>query len=175
MHGLIDKKIAFDVAQIKCIMRQLLNAMLYIHSKNVMHRDIKGANILMDNKGNVKVTDFGLAKEFEPHRLINYTNRVVTPWYRCPELLLGAEKYTSAVDMWSVGCFFAELLTSRALFPGNTEAKILELIFEKCGTPTEETWPGVSKLRLFNEFAGRKRSYRRIRDEFKGNAKYTGA
>ena len=82
---------------------------------------------------------------------IHYTNRVVTLWYRAPELLLGSNNYGLEIDMWSVGCFFVELLTRSALFPGKNENHQLDLIFQKLGKPTEETWPGVSNLKNFSE------------------------
>ena len=173
LHGLIDRHISLDVSHIKCIMMQLLEGIMYLHSNNVMHRDIKGANILLDNKGNIKIADFGLARKCDKHACINYTNRVVTLWYRSPELLLGSEHYTPAIDMWSVGCCFAELLTFRPLFPADKEPKVLELIFEKCGFPTEETWPGVIHLKHYAAFQSTMRKCtRRLRDEFKGFSKY---
>ncbi len=172
LHGLMDRHVSLDVSHIKCIMQQILEGVKYVHSKSVMHRDIKGANVLLDNKGNVKLADFGLGIEFDLHKDRNFTNRVVTPWYRCPELLLGSERYTTAIDMWSVGCLFAELFTSRALFPGDREARVLELIYEKCGPISEENWPGVSSLRFFKAMAPKKKYQKRLRDEFKGNQRY---
>jgi len=91
--------------------------MIYLHEKNVIHRDIKGANILIASNGSVKLADFGLARIFYPgNEKVNYTNRVVTLWYRAPELLLGSRNYTEAVDMWSVGCVFAEMVLQQVLF-----------------------------------------------------------
>jgi serine/threonine protein kinase len=93
-------------------MYQILVGIDYLHKKNVIHRDVKGANILISSSGQVKLADFGLARIFYPgDDKVNYTNRVVTLWYRAPELLLGARNYTEAVDMWSVGCVFAEMVT----------------------------------------------------------------
>ncbi len=170
MHGLIDKRISFEPSQVKCIMIQLLEALRYLHENGVMHRDIKGANILMSNRGEVKLADFGLARRLDrPDGL--YTNRVVTLWYRSPELLLGSNKYNAAVDMWSVGCFLAELLTLRPLFPADKEAKVLELIYEKCGSPSEQNWPGVTSLKYFGRLGPKKAYGRRLREEFKGSAK----
>lgn len=148
LHGLLDSRMDFSVPQIKCIMAQILRGIKYLHEHNVMHRDIKGANILLGNDGCVKLADFGLAKQIEQSKG-NHTNRVVTLWYRCPELLLGSDKYDTVIDIWSVGCCFAELLTLRPLFAGNTEQKVIELIYEKCGTPTEHTWPGVTELKNY--------------------------
>ena len=112
LQGMINMKLDFSMAQIKCIMLQVLQGVAYLHQKHVIHRDIKGANILLSSKGEVKLADFGLARIFYPgDERVNYTNRVVTLWYRAPELLLGARNYSEAVDMWSVGCVFAELVT----------------------------------------------------------------
>lgn len=89
----------------------------------MIHRDIKGANILISKDGIVKLADFGLARIIYPNdKNMRYTNRVVTLWYRAPELLLGSQKYNDTVDMWSVGCVFAEMYLGRTLFPGNKEA-----------------------------------------------------
>ena len=170
LHGLIDKRVSFDVPQIKYIMQQILQGVKFLHENEVMHRDIKGANILLDNKGHVKLADFGLSKKIDPRR--NYTNRVVTLWYRCPELLLGSEKYTPAIDMWSIGCCFAELLTFRPLFPADKEQKVLELIYEKCGTPTEETWPGMNQLKHFKQLGPKKFQPSRLREELLKFPKY---
>ena len=172
LHGLIDKRVALDASNIKCIMQQLLEGLHYLHSNNVMHRDIKGANILLNNKGIIKLADFGLARKYDPRKDHIYTNRVVTPWYRCPELLLGSDRYTPAIDMWSVGCCFFELLTLRAPFQAEHEHKLLELIYEKCGSPTEEQWPNVSLLKYYPELGPKKKYTRRLHEEFKGNAKY---
>ena len=172
IHGLIDKKLALDVSQIKCIMMQVLEGVSYIHSQNVMHRDIKGANILVDNKGNIKITDFGLARKFDIRQGVNLTNRVVTLWYRSPELLLGSEHYTTAVDLWSVGCLFAELLTSKALFAAGNEVGVLDSIYRKCGFPTEETWPGVSLLKYYKEMVPSEKYSRTLHDVLKSFPKY---
>lgn len=89
-------------------MKQVLLGLKYLHENKIIHRDIKSANILYNNKGEVKIADFGLARKEIPK--INYTNRVVTLWYRAPELLLGDRKYSTKIDLWSAGCFLAELL-----------------------------------------------------------------
>jgi len=136
LHGLLDKKVNFTAPQIKSLMFQLLSGVKYLHDEGIMHRDIKGANILMNNKGVLKLTDFGLARKINPTHT-NYTNRVVTLWYRAPELLLGAEHYTAKIDIWSIGCFFSELLTQKPLFPGDNEHKQLDCIFRKYGNQTE--------------------------------------
>ncbi len=113
LTGMTDKKIKFSLPQIKCIMKQLLDGLVYLHdTKNICHRDLKGANILLSRNGQVQIADFGLARIMFPNiKSYNYTNRVVTLWYRAPELLLGFKSYNFGVDMWSIACVFAELCT----------------------------------------------------------------
>lgn len=145
LTGLMDTPaVRFTEAQIKCYMVQLLQGLEYCHHNNILHRDIKGSNLLLDNYGNLKIADFGLARSFgEEGR--KYTNRVITLWYRPPELLLGSNEYGPSVDMWSVGCLFAELLTRKPLFPGKDETDQLDQIFQVMGSPTDEVWPGWRK------------------------------
>lgn len=146
LTGLMDTpSITFTESHVKCYMMQLLNGLEYCHNRAVLHRDIKGSNLLIDNNGNLKIADFGLARPYgEPGR--KYTNRVITLWYRPPELLLGANEYGPSVDMWSVGCLLAEMMARKPLFPGKDEAEQLDLILHVVGTPTERTWTGWRKL-----------------------------
>ncbi|KAG6392754.1 hypothetical protein SASPL_146980 [Salvia splendens] len=131
LTGLADRPgLRFTVPQIKCYMKQLLTGLHYCHVNQVLHRDIKGSNLLIDNEGNLKLADFGLARSFSNDINANLTNRVITLWYRPPELLLGATKYGPAVDMWSVGCIFAELLYGKPILPGKNEVRI---IYGRCG------------------------------------------
>lgn len=107
--------------QVKCYMQQLLRGLDHCHSHGVLHRDIKGSNLLIDNNGILKIADFGLASFFDPHQYQPLTSRVVTLWYRPPELLLGATYYGIAVDLWSTGCILAELYAGKPIMPGRTE------------------------------------------------------
>ncbi|KAJ1420017.1 Serine/threonine-protein kinase, active site [Sesbania bispinosa] len=132
--------IKFTEAQIKCYMQQLLRGLEHCHSRGVMHRDIKGSNLLLDNNGNLKIGDFGLATLFQPSQGQPLTSRVVTLWYRPPELLLGATDYGVAVDLWSAGCILAELFAGKPIMPGRTEVEQLHKIFKLCGSPSEEYW-----------------------------------
>jgi serine/threonine protein kinase len=113
LTGIVDKKVKFNLPQIKYIMRSLLRGLDYLHSEmSLAHRDIKGANILLSAEGKVQITDFGLARILNiKNPRANYTTRVVTLWYRAPELLLGFRNYNFAVDIWSMGCVFVELIT----------------------------------------------------------------
>lgn len=137
--------IKFSEPQIKCYMQQLLSGLDHCHSRGVLHRDIKGSNLLIDNNGILKIADFGLANSFDPHHSVPLTSRVVTLWYRPPELLLGASNYGVAVDMWSTGCILGELYSGRPILPGKTEVEQLHRIFKLCGSPSEDYW---RKLRL---------------------------
>ena len=105
----------------KCYMQQLLEGLAHCHSRGILHRDIKGSNLLIDNNGILKIADFGLATLFNPYQKQPLTSRVVTLWYRPPELLLGATEYGVAVDLWSSGCILAELLAGKPIMPGRTE------------------------------------------------------
>lgn len=102
-------------------MKQLLSGIEHCHNHGVLHRDIKGSNLLIDNEGNLKIADFGLATFFDPAHKQSMTSRVVTLWYRPPELLLGATHYGVSVDLWSAGCILAELLAGKPIMPGRTE------------------------------------------------------
>ncbi|XP_031404900.1 probable serine/threonine-protein kinase At1g54610 isoform X2 [Punica granatum] len=130
----------FTEAQVKCYMQQLLRGLDHCHSRGVLHRDIKGSNLLIDNNGILKIADFGLASFYDPHQNHPLTSRVVTLWYRPPELLLGATYYGTAVDLWSTGCIVAELYAGKPIMPGRTEVEQLHKIFKLCGSPSEDYW-----------------------------------
>jgi len=134
-----------DKMLVKSYMHQLLEGILFCHQRRILHRDLKPQNLLIDSKGVIKLADFGLARAFGiPVRV--YTHEVVTLWYRAPEVLLGSPRYSCPVDMWSLGCIFAEMVTKRPLFHGDSEIDQLFRIFRTLTTPTEESWPGVSSL-----------------------------
>lgn len=135
----------FLASEIKTLLLQLLSAIALCHDNWIVHRDLKTSNLLMNNRGQIKVADFGLARTFgDP--LGDMTQLVVTLWYRSPELLLGATQYTTAVDMWSIGCIFGELILKEPLLPGKGEIDQVAKIFKLLGKPTEDMWPGFSKL-----------------------------
>ncbi|CAK7270320.1 Cyclin-dependent kinase catalytic subunit [Sporothrix epigloea] len=128
---------------IKKFMSQLCAGIRYCHSHRILHRDLKPQNLLINKEGNLKLADFGLARAFGVP-LRTYTHEVVTLWYRAPEILLGGHQYSTGVDMWSVGCIFAEMAIRKPLFPGDSEIDEIFKIFRLLGTPTEEVWPGVT-------------------------------
>ncbi|XP_060193140.1 probable serine/threonine-protein kinase At1g54610 [Lycium barbarum] len=127
-------------AQIKCYMQQLLLGLQHCHERGILHRDIKGSNLLIDKDGMLKIADFGLANFFNTGKKRPLTSRVVTLWYRAPELLLGATDYGIGIDLWSAGCLMAEMLAGRPILPGRTEVEQLHKIFKLCGTPSEDYW-----------------------------------
>ncbi|KAI4970492.1 hypothetical protein ZWY2020_001406 [Hordeum vulgare] len=127
--------------QIKCYMQQLLMGLQHCHERNILHRDIKGSNLLIDRAGVLKIGDLGLANYYGPGRRRPLTTRVVTLWYRAPELLLGATDYGVGIDLWSAGCLLAEMFSGKPLMPGRTEVEQLFKIFSLCGSPPDEYWP----------------------------------
>ncbi|EKJ70568.1 hypothetical protein NXS19_009045 [Fusarium pseudograminearum] len=135
----------FLSSEVKRLLLQLTSGIAYLHDNWILHRDLKTSNLLLNNRGQLKIADFGMARYVgdPPPKL---TQLVVTLWYRAPELLLGAKTYDAAVDMWSVGCIFGELLTREPLLQGKNEVDQVSRIFELCGVPTEETWPGFRRL-----------------------------
>lgn len=144
-HLMENMETKFTVPQIKCLMKQLLEGVEYLHSRYIIHRDLKTSNILISSEGCLKICDFGLARVFAS-RGRPYSQNVVTIWYRAPELLLGLHNYTEAIDIWSVGCIFAEMILNKPLFPGKTELEQIDLIFKCLGIPNEITWPGFGEI-----------------------------
>ncbi|KYR02115.1 putative protein serine/threonine kinase [Tieghemostelium lacteum] len=151
LSGLLSEH-RLSIPQVKCYFKQLLEGIREIHRNGVMHRDIKAANILVNNKGSLFIGDLGTATSYVKRS--SFSSRVVTLWYRAPELLLGSTHYGPEIDMWSIGCVLIELVTSRNFLPGNTEAQQMEVISKLCGTPTEANWEGVSQLPLYQQLVG---------------------
>ncbi|CEP17654.1 hypothetical protein [Parasitella parasitica] len=139
------KRPGLTANHIKSFMHQLLRGLHYCHSHRILHRDLKPQNLLIDRHGRLSIADMGLSRAFGvPMR--TYTHQVITLWYRAPEILLGSPHYSTAVDMWSVGCIMAEMITLRPLFPGGAQIDQLFRIFRELGTPNEDVWPGISTL-----------------------------
>ncbi|KAF8527938.1 Pkinase-domain-containing protein [Hysterangium stoloniferum] len=139
----------FLQSEIKTLLLQLLSAVAHCHKNWILHRDLKTSNLLMNNRGTIKVADFGLARRYgDPVGVGGMTQLVVTLWYRAPEILLGATEYSTAVDMWSVGCIFAELLLKEPLFQAKGELEMLSMIFKLLGPPTSVSWPEYNSLPL---------------------------
>ncbi|KAL1593684.1 serine/threonine protein kinase, CMGC, CDC2/CDK subfamily [Paraconiothyrium brasiliense] len=134
----------------KDLAKQLFEGLDYLHRRGVLHRDIKAANILVSNTGQLKLADFGLARFYAKRSKLDYTNRVITIWYRSPELLLGETQYGPAVDIWSAACVLVEIFTKHAIFPGDGgEINQLDKIYNVLGTPTVQEWPGITEMQWF--------------------------
>ncbi|XP_074552180.1 uncharacterized protein cdk12 [Halichoeres trimaculatus] len=167
LMGLLESGLVqFSHEHIRSFMRQLMEGLDYCHKNNFLHRDIKCSNILLNNRGQIKLADFGLARLYSSEESRPYTNKVITLWYRPPELLLGEERYSPAIDVWSCGCILGELFTKRPIFQANQELLQLELISRLCGSPCPAVWPDVIKLPLFNTMKPKKQYRRRLREEF---------
>ncbi|XP_027764889.1 cyclin-dependent kinase 12 isoform X2 [Empidonax traillii] len=167
LMGLLESGLVhFSEDHIKSFMKQLMEGLDYCHKKNFLHRDIKCSNILLNNSGQIKLADFGLARLYSSEESRPYTNKVITLWYRPPELLLGEERYTPAIDVWSCGCILGELFTKKPIFQANLELAQLELISRLCGSPCPAVWPDVIKLPYFNTMKPKKQYRRRLREEF---------
>ncbi|KAK2749171.1 serine/threonine protein kinase, CMGC, CDC2/CDK sub [Myotisia sp. PD_48] len=157
LSGLLENpSVHFTEPQIKCYMIQLLKGLRYLHENQILHRDMKAANLLINNKGILQIADFGLARPFdEPppkagqgggEAKREYTTLVVTRWYRPPELLLQLRRYTSAIDLWGAGCVFGEMFKGKPILAGSSDLNQAQLIFNLVGSPTEENMPGWSSL-----------------------------
>ncbi|GFQ82385.1 cyclin-dependent kinase 9 [Trichonephila clavata] len=175
LAGLLSNvNVKFSLGEIKMVMKQLLNGLYFIHSNKILHRDMKAANILITKSGILKLADFGLARAFsvskngQPNR---YTNRVVTLWYRPPELLLGERNYGPPVDMWGAGCIMAEMWTRSPIMQGNTEQHQLTLISQLCGCINTDSFPGCDKLELYNKLELPKGQKRKVKERLKAYVK----
>lgn len=167
LAGLLSNhNIKFSLSEMKKLMQMLLNALYFIHSNKILHRDMKAANILITKNGVLKLADFGLARaiHLNKEQTQRYTNRVVTLWYRPPELLLGERNYGPPIDLWGGGCIMAELWTRTPIMQGNSEQHQLTLISHLCGSITAEVWPGVEKLDLFNKMVLPANQKRRVKE-----------
>jgi cell division cycle 2-like protein len=162
----------FLASEVKALLQQLASGVAYLHDHWILHRDLKTSNLLLSNRGRLRIADFGMARYVGDPPPARLTQLVVTLWYRAPELLLGTAAYGPAVDMWSVGCVFGELLAREPLLQGRNEVDELARIFELCGAPTEQSWPtfrrlpNARSLRLPPAAAGKAAGGSRVRAKF---------
>lgn len=139
LHRIIYSRQPLSDDHIQYFLYQILRALKYMHSADVLHRDLKPSNLLLNSNCDLKVCDFGLARGIAPGEdNMELTEYVVTRWYRAPEIMLSCQEYTKAIDVWSVGCIFAELIGRKPLFPGDDYIHQLQIICDKLGTPTDE-------------------------------------
>ncbi|XP_051537108.1 cyclin-dependent kinase 9-like [Myxocyprinus asiaticus] len=176
LAGLLSNaNVKFTLAEIKKVMQMLLNGLYYIHRNKILHRDMKAANVLITRDGVLKLADFGLARAFSLAKNSQgnrYTNRVVTLWYRPPELLLGERDYGPPIDLWGGGCIMAEMWTRSPIMQGNTEQHQLTLISQLCGSITPEVWPEVDKkYELYQKMELPKGQKRKVKDRLKAYVK----
>ncbi|KAG5678125.1 hypothetical protein PVAND_007824 [Polypedilum vanderplanki] len=166
LASLLDNlKKPFTESEVKCIIIQLLRGLEYLHSKYIIHRDIKVSNLLLTDEGCLKIADFGLARTFSvPTKPM--TPNLVTLWYRPPELLLGSTTCTTSVDMWAVGCILGELLINKPLLPGTGEISQLDMIVDLLGTPSENIWPGFDQLPACQNFTLKQQPYNNLKAKF---------
>ncbi|SBT75948.1 cdc2-related protein kinase 1, putative [Plasmodium ovale] len=136
-----NKSPSFTISELKCLLKQLLSGVDYLHTNWVMHRDLKTTNLLYSNRGILKICDFGMARKYGHVPSNNLTKNVVTLWYRAPELLLGEKFYTNKIDIWSVGCIFAEMILKKPLFLGDNEIDQMLKILSVLGLPDRDTYP----------------------------------
>jgi len=188
LQGLIyansKRSVQLTPQHIKSYTKQLLDGVYHMHKNKIIHRDLKGANILVDTHGHLKIADWGLARVWSD-KVTRYTTPVVTLWFRAPELLLGSQHYDFSIDTWSVGCIFAELLIGKNMLPGKSEADQLEHIFRVLGTPKlrpgdpgtaadptyeHDVWPSVTRCPGWSSYAKRPPRPRCLQAEFGGNA-----
>ncbi|XP_046623014.1 cyclin-dependent kinase 20-like [Neodiprion virginianus] len=146
-----DSERPLNDSQKKTYVKMLFEGVSYMHANNVMHRDLKPANLLVNREGVLKIADFGLGRLIWDDNSHSYSHRVATRWYRAPELLYGARYYTTAVDIWAVGCIFGEILNSAPLFAGETDIEQLAIVLRLLGSPTTESWPDLTTLPDYNK------------------------
>lgn len=144
-----DTSVVFKSADIKSWLLMTLRGIHHCHRNFILHRDLKPNNLLIAPDGQLKIADFGLARSLGSASE-DLSANVVTRWYRAPELLFGAKHYTGAVDMWSIGIIFAELMLRTPYLPGKDDLDQLDVTFRALGTPTEQIWPNVSNLPAYN-------------------------
>lgn len=166
LAGLLSNKtVKFSLVDIKTMAKHILEGLNKIHKSNILHRDMKSANVLITSDGVLKLADFGLARLMIKQKENRYTNRVVTLWYRPPELLLGSSHYGPTIDIWGAGCIISELWIRSPILQGNTEQQQLDLIAKLCGSINPQVWPCCEQLPLYGKMPMHETYHRRLRDK----------
>ncbi|KAI9805701.1 MAG: hypothetical protein M1833_005194 [Piccolia ochrophora] len=135
--------VTYRLSEVKCLFRQLLEGLEYLHRNDIIHRDLKLQNLLLTSRGVLKIADFGMARVYSPRPL---TAGVVTIWYRAPEILLGTSRYDPSIDLWSAGLILGELLLSEPILPGERTLEQLALTVKLLGTPTKSDLASYSAM-----------------------------
>lgn len=169
LTGLINHpSFVLTEAHKKDLAKQMFEGLNYLHRRGILHRDLKAANILISNTGLLKFADFGLARFFSKSHQLDYTNRVITIWYRPPELLLGETKYGPSVDLWSAACVYIEMFTKKAVFPGEGgEISQLNKLYNCLGTPNRADWPDIYQMPWIELMRPTERRSRVFEDQYR--------
>jgi len=151
LANLLDNvRVRYTLSEVKCLFKQLLAGVEYLHKSDIIHRDLKISNLLLNTQGILKIADFGMAREVTSRPM---TPQVVTVWYRAPELLFGSREYTRAVDIWSVGLILGELLLNTPVLPGENEPEQVQLTIALLGcAPSEDVWPQFRNMPLRKDY-----------------------
>ncbi|KAK6621420.1 hypothetical protein RUM44_001227 [Polyplax serrata] len=147
---LTDVNNPLTIPQMKAYSRMLLSGCAHLHKQSIMHRDLKPANLLIGYDGILRIADLGQARLIKGRP---YSHQIGSRWYRAPELLYGSRKYTSAVDIWSIGCIIAEMINCSPLFAGESDIEQLAIVIKSLGSPSEENWPGMHLLPDYGKIA----------------------
>lgn len=156
LHTVIKSNILSEEPQ-RYIIYQTLKGLKYIHSGQIVHRDLKPSNILVNPQCKIQIADFGLSRSVDKKPEDDdpiLTEYIATRWYRAPEIILGAQQYSKAVDIWSIGCILGEMLHGRAIFPGKSTLNQIELILRLIGMPTDEDLESLGNLTAWNIIKG---------------------